>query len=56
MQALEALATSETRFLPIFLGTSRKTGRNRVSSPLDGSGRTHLNFMLTESGILENNY
>jgi len=32
MQALDALDTSETRFLPIFLGTSRKTRRNRVSS------------------------
>jgi hypothetical protein len=33
MQALDALATSETRFLPIFLVTQRKTPRNRVSSP-----------------------
>jgi len=33
MQALDALATSETRFLPIFLVTKRKTRRNRVSSP-----------------------
>jgi hypothetical protein len=32
MPALDALATSETRFLPIFLVTKRKTGRNRVSS------------------------
>ena len=33
MQALDALATSETRCLPIFLVTQRKTDRNRVSSP-----------------------
>jgi len=32
MPALDALTTSETRFLPIFLVTQRKTGRNRVSS------------------------
>jgi hypothetical protein len=32
MPALDALATSETRFLPIFLVTKRKTRRNRVSS------------------------
>jgi len=36
MQALDALATSETRFLPIFLVTKRKICRNRASSPLDG--------------------
>jgi hypothetical protein len=36
MQVLDALATSETRFLPIFLVTKRKTGRNPVSSPPDG--------------------
>ncbi|CAA9335349.1 hypothetical protein AVDCRST_MAG84-2091 [uncultured Microcoleus sp.] len=36
MQVLDALATSETRFLPIFLVTKRKTRRNRVSSPPDG--------------------
>jgi hypothetical protein len=31
MQALDALATSETRFLPIFLVTKRKT---RISFPV----------------------
>ena len=41
MQALDALATSETRFLPIFLVTQRKTRRNRVSSPPIGSPETN---------------
>ena len=36
MQLLDALATSETRFLPIFLFTKRKTARNPVSSFPDG--------------------
>ena len=33
MQVLDALATSETRFLAIFIVTKRKTPRNRVLAP-----------------------